>query len=359
LVNPSGLSTRQLVGFPEICKKLLNDLFAKKILPMKRYYYSKDGTTVSGPVNIAELIRLVDSHEIPETAQVCEEGQETWETLDSVVATHERPQVSDSNVGRSSGTSSAVAGTKAERKASPLIAVICISCLSLAVIGGLITWAMLTSGAAAKSAPIQGKKTTQPTLEPTSTPTPKVSAQTKEKIVLMIQAVSKLTSQIEQGVSLSDYKNQLAEIRSVLEALEIVGWPKNSEAAQSRVQFALNGWILAQDIWSEQARLQSNPEDALFFKTGGAEKIFGGRIRTQEANLKKVLDLDPELFSPADTFQLQSAFIVAWTNPGLTKDASKETLNPEEAVQACFKTSSPIFNCAKDNFKKILAEDSH
>jgi hypothetical protein len=45
---------------------------------MTRYYYTKEGTEVHGPVELESIRQMVGSAILPVTAQVCAEGTDTW-----------------------------------------------------------------------------------------------------------------------------------------------------------------------------------------------------------------------------------------------------------------------------------------
>jgi hypothetical protein len=51
------------------------------------FYYSIDGTEVNGPCTLSELTTYYASGAIPNTAQVCQEGTQTWQPILTVIAT--------------------------------------------------------------------------------------------------------------------------------------------------------------------------------------------------------------------------------------------------------------------------------
>jgi len=59
---------------------------------MKAYFYCTDGSSVSGPVSIDELIRLKFSGDIGDMAQVCEQGSEVWMPLATILLAHRQQE---------------------------------------------------------------------------------------------------------------------------------------------------------------------------------------------------------------------------------------------------------------------------
>ena len=59
---------------------------------MKAYFYCTDGTSVSGPVAIEELISLRFSGAIGDMAQICEQGSEVWMPLATVLMAHRQQE---------------------------------------------------------------------------------------------------------------------------------------------------------------------------------------------------------------------------------------------------------------------------
>ena len=57
---------------------------------MERYYYSREGTDVQGPISDDDLWKMVQAGILPPSVQVCREGSEVWSTI-AVPATGDAP----------------------------------------------------------------------------------------------------------------------------------------------------------------------------------------------------------------------------------------------------------------------------
>jgi len=59
---------------------------------MKTYFYCTDGTNISEPVQIEDLIQLKKSNIIHDTTQVCEQNSEIWMRLESLLSAHKQQE---------------------------------------------------------------------------------------------------------------------------------------------------------------------------------------------------------------------------------------------------------------------------
>jgi hypothetical protein len=59
---------------------------------VNRYYYSKDGSDVQGPIAATDLIQIRAANIIGDGTQICEEGTESWQPISILTAAHP-PQV--------------------------------------------------------------------------------------------------------------------------------------------------------------------------------------------------------------------------------------------------------------------------
>ena len=64
------------------------------------YYYTTDGTEVVGPYSLSELHSLLGSGTIPNSAQVCAEGTESWTPITALFTRSEPPPVPSITHGR-------------------------------------------------------------------------------------------------------------------------------------------------------------------------------------------------------------------------------------------------------------------
>jgi hypothetical protein len=53
---------------------------------MSRYYYSRDGSDVHGPISDSDLQGMRSAGLLSETTQICEEGTETWQPISAIKA---------------------------------------------------------------------------------------------------------------------------------------------------------------------------------------------------------------------------------------------------------------------------------
>ncbi len=84
------------------------------------YYYCSNGTDVVGPCSVEELQTLVMSGALPLSAQVCAEGQETWQPISTVASKSDPPRRSNPIPDRSgppSNTTTTAPNTAAARPA--------------------------------------------------------------------------------------------------------------------------------------------------------------------------------------------------------------------------------------------------
>jgi hypothetical protein len=48
---------------------------------MKNFYYTTDGTTSQGPINLSKLQEMRKANQLPDDVKVCEVGKKNWRTL--------------------------------------------------------------------------------------------------------------------------------------------------------------------------------------------------------------------------------------------------------------------------------------
>jgi len=65
---------------------------------MNRYYYSKDGSEVQGPVGTNDLLQMYLANILGDATQVCQEGSDVWQPLSDVVPTSESTKVRHPNI---------------------------------------------------------------------------------------------------------------------------------------------------------------------------------------------------------------------------------------------------------------------
>src|SRR6266404_404058 len=62
------------------------------------YYYSTDGSSVIGPHSLDELSELHKSGALPQTTQVCPEGEQAWQPLSAILSSERGvPSADDSS----------------------------------------------------------------------------------------------------------------------------------------------------------------------------------------------------------------------------------------------------------------------
>lgn len=60
---------------------------------MSRYYYSRDGTDVQGPISDSDLQEMRSAGLLSETTQICEEGTEAWRSISFLKAPSAKPHI--------------------------------------------------------------------------------------------------------------------------------------------------------------------------------------------------------------------------------------------------------------------------
>ncbi len=58
---------------------------------MSRYYYSRDGTDIQGPISDSDLQGMRSADLLGETTQICEEGTEVWQSISFLEAQTVKP----------------------------------------------------------------------------------------------------------------------------------------------------------------------------------------------------------------------------------------------------------------------------
>ncbi len=75
------------------------------------------------------------------------------------------------------------------------------------------------------------------------------SEESRARIISLLEKAAKLGTMTDQGVTLSPYKDQLAEIKSAWDTMSLIGWPSEWEKEQAMLEVAIDAWTLGLRIW--------------------------------------------------------------------------------------------------------------
>ena len=157
----------------------------------------------------------------------------------------------------------AIIPTKVQR--SPLLnpRIVSIAFFVVTVAGG--AFYIVRRGASPATIPPVAATTPGSTVVPSesvvkgSTPPPKLTEDTKSRVLNFIEKGSKLTALTDQGVSFISFSDQLAEVKSVWQTLTLVSWPETWTREKANFESAIEGWDLAKQMWERKNNKPSDP----------------------------------------------------------------------------------------------------
>jgi hypothetical protein len=324
---------------------------------MSRYYYSTDGAKVIGPISVEDMQRLYAAKILNDETQICEEGQSIWTSISEQVSLPRAQKVSESLHKLASQQREAPSKRRAEFPiATPrnpfLIPFIILAVLFIIAVGGGAFYigrrGVTPQVTLSSPTPIPAISEATPTPEiseatpmpvvPTPQPTPAISEDTKSRVLDFIEKAAKIDNMTAQGVTYTQFTDQLAEVKSAWQTLTLVSWPETWGKEKAEFESAIDGWNLANEIWGKQIEVSSDSDaktDFLF----GAGKIYGPRLQAYAATLDHITDQNglDKVHIPYDT-----------NNP--------MSFDPDIVIKWCLSTSSICFQIARDGVKSHLSQ---
>ncbi len=169
---------------------------------------------------------------------------------------------------------------------------------------------------------------------------PIVSDESRNRIIGLLEKGAKLRASTDQGIGYATLKDQLAEVKSSLETLTLVGWPVGWQAEQSMVEAAVESWSLGQKIWETKLGLVDNPLNSFAFSIN-AFGTYGEELKAlSELVAKRTEDRTA-------SNKLESMLKQAGDRP---------TILADQAIKWCFVAASQAFDKSREKFRVKLKQ---
>jgi hypothetical protein len=264
---------------------------------MNYYYYSTDGGEVAGPYPLEELKILLANRKIPNTTQVCPEGQDTWRLLADLLS-HTTPNVPLTRVTSPTQFYPASKMHVSAKQSKPLI-LFC-SVFAAVVLAGLVL--MFSYEYLFRGKPVQ-QSTRQTSTEPIPTTTP--IAPTLMPVVEsadyqnFLRVSRRLVTAIQSGISFDDFHERAVDVlASAKEALRVVQSPVKREIIE---KFAL-AITDADDLWHYKMTANQDVNWLILYRREGdsysAEQLCSDRWDSKFSELITAYHLDVQRGDP-------------------------------------------------------------
>ena len=209
---------------------------------------------------------------LDDAAQVCRDGSESWAPISSLIASAEQQQSSRSSSQRKQAY-------RKPKRNSLFLPIIGVSVLLVIATGFFFiqqgdyhafkgkSLAVVTAVASARPAPIIP-----------APPKPRISDDTRSRVLNFVEKGSKLSTMTQQGVAFTPFSDQLTDVKSSWETLAVIGLPETWNRERTVLESAIEGWTLAKEIWERKVKAASNQDEDLELAVGAA-KIYGNRLK--------------------------------------------------------------------------------
>ena len=162
---------------------------------------------------------------------------------------------------------------------------------------------------------------------------PAVSEESKTRIIAMLEKGSKLRATTESSLTLSTFKNQLADVKSGYETVTLVGWPTGWQAEQGLFEAAIDGWSLGQHIWETQLGLAGL--DRFSFSIN-AYAMYGDKLKALSVVVDKRTG-DKDISKKFES--------------SLRLSGTDTTIMADKAIQWCFTAATKAFDKSREGLR--------
>ena len=292
---------------------------------MDRYYYSKNGNDVQGPIEINDLLRMNSAGILQNATQVCREGAETWGPLQDMISAH---KTANSHAPRNSFSGKRIA----------LI-------LIPAVIAAAIAINIKLVGKNATSAVVKSESSAAPLT--TAQPQEKAEATTHQNPLPTPDRISDATKKDIQNIVISGE-------RSLILAGDAIRYRKSFEDVRKILKIKVDGGSQLARIGAYRQK-DIDETNALFEKSDVNNKQFHDAVSKFTENhiaLKTQIDFLSIPSSPPIKSEMQDT-VEAWAQ--FCRVAEKCTINDENVsknLEELNDRAAKLFGNAKKTVNK-------